>query len=692
MESEERAEPESSARLKVQKMNWKKIAGNELLKVQSKINTSQQDKIRSLWNTNREKTRAGFSHQKHKDENEVIDPSDEQPQYNYRVRLNTKISSFRETLSSKKHEVLTHTLPMIPNLPVSFQYMPSHKNIACDDVKVLQNIPYMGDDIVEHERGFLDDLINMHQRKMHCGGGDETIHELVDHLFSLEKDKDCSAEEPCQEIFEALSCLLADKGTPEAIRDKWNEANLNKSVENEHSTKLPSIDDPNAVWESQKRDKCLNSFHELICPRCYRYDCMYHTFQAKPPARTYLLKRKLDMPRVPINPCSKNCFLHLENGREIIEQIFKVKKIKPKTTKKIKKVQEDVETLNSPENSRDGFETKVSKSLTIHLKRTSFSAFIRRKKWTQSESVLMRTLVEIYQGNLCTISSCMGGRSCKSIFAKIAFDDSYVSSSALDESLVHKTPKKKLVSNGKRKTIVRKDVSAHNMHNYEPCDHPNEPCREDNCLCHQKGNYCEKFCPCPSDCRNRFSGCNCKGQCNTNLCPCYVARRECDPYLCKLCGADDFAKDFDETRCNNIKMQRGLHHHLLMAPSDIAGWGCYAKNDIKKNDYISDYCGELISQEEADRRGKVYDKHKCSFLFDLNSSFCIDATRKGNKIRFANHSMNPNAATKIIRVNGDHRIGIFAKTDIRKGEELFFDYRYSTSDAIKYVGIERQLN
>ncbi|KAK9917862.1 hypothetical protein WJX75_009030 [Coccomyxa subellipsoidea] len=198
------------------------------------------------------------------------------------------------------------------------------------------------------------------------------------------------------------------------------------------------------------------------------------------------------------------------------------------------------------------------------------------------------------------------------------------------------------------------------------------PCNAE-CSCAKSKNFCEKFCACGPSCSIRFVGCDCKSGCRTKACPCFASGHECDPDACTACTTG--------CACNNMRLRFRQHKRVSMGKSAIAGWGSFLMDGAKRGELVGEYTGELVTQAEADRRGKAYDRDDNSYLFNLNEEWVIDARRRGNKLRFANHSTDPNCAAKILMVDGDHRVGIFASKDIVPGTELFYDYCYTKDQA-----------
>jgi SET domain-containing protein len=60
---------------------------------------------------------------------------------------------------------------------------------------------------------------------------------------------------------------------------------------------------------------------------------------------------------------------------------------------------------------------------------------------------------------------------------------------------------------------------------------------------------------------------------------------------------------------------------------------------------------------------------------NLDAQHFIDATRRGNIMRFTNHSCEPNAVLQTWTVNGEPRVGFYAKRRIGVDEELNIDYQ-----------------
>ena len=105
--------------------------------------------------------------------------------------------------------------------------------------------------------------------------------------------------------------------------------------------------------------------------------------------------------------------------------------------------------------------------------------------------------------------------------------------------------------------------------------------------------------------------------------------------------------------------------------SRIQGRVAFATRRIRKGQRIIRYIGEIISHEEAENR---YDEdamdNPTTYLFTVDETVVIDATRWGNRAKYINHSCDPNCES----VNEDGQIYVEALKNIQPGTELTYDY------------------
>ena len=206
------------------------------------------------------------------------------------------------------------------------------------------------------------------------------------------------------------------------------------------------------------------------------------------------------------------------------------------------------------------------------------------------------------------------------------------------------------------------------------CNHLGSCYNNPECECNISHSFCDKFCICSKDnCLLLFKGCTCQNRCENSIeqrdlanCPCIKEGRECDPEICVNCKHCDNTKAFDK-----IFKKTRLSQSVI-----IDGAGLFAAEDIKKNELIDKYIGEVIEKEEVERRSTINIPFERNYAFELDDYYDIDATRYGNKMRYINHSSfgYENCYARNVIVRGNTEILFYAKRDIKKGEEIYLDY------------------
>lgn len=134
-------------------------------------------------------------------------------------------------------------------------------------------------------------------------------------------------------------------------------------------------------------------------------------------------------------------------------------------------------------------------------------------------------------------------------------------------------------------------------------------------------------------------------------------------------------------KCINRVVQLGSKISLCLFKSSTGkGWGLKTRESLLKGQFISEYVGEIISFDTANKNYEISNTH---YVFEMNfypskKPYSIDATNYGNATRFINHSCTPNCIVYPVWYDtidkNFPKLAFFSLRTIEKNEELTIDY------------------
>ena len=120
--------------------------------------------------------------------------------------------------------------------------------------------------------------------------------------------------------------------------------------------------------------------------------------------------------------------------------------------------------------------------------------------------------------------------------------------------------------------------------------------------------------------------------------------------------------------------------------SSLHGSGLFAATNIKNKEQVIQYIGDKVTKKEGDKRADIQlqkaEKNKKTgmvYVFELNKKYDIDGGVLRNHARFINHSCDPNCEV----AGKGLKLWIFALREIKKGEELSYDYGFGYDENYK---------